>query len=68
MAMRKSFLTNEYCTVKQIRSLFSRWSKKVCNTSLTKLQDKLPSKLFDLFDLAVSTTIIITSKLLFTTF
>ena len=63
MAMRKS-----YCTVKQIRSLFSRWSKKVHTTSLTELQDKLPSKLFELFDLSVSTTIIIISKLLFTTF
>jgi len=28
MAMRKSFPTNQYCTGKQICSLFSRWSKQ----------------------------------------
>ena len=44
MAMRKSFPTNEYCTVKQIRSLFSRWSKQVRTTSLNKLQNKLSSE------------------------
>ena len=47
LSMRKSFPTNEYCTVKQIRSLFSRWSRQLRTTSLDDLQEKVTGKLTD---------------------
>ena len=44
LAMRKYFSSEEYCTIKQIRSLFSRWSQQVRSTSLAALQEKLPTE------------------------
>ena len=34
---------NEYCTVKQIRSLFSRWSQQVRTITLAELRDNIVS-------------------------
>lgn len=44
LAMRKCFSPDEYCTVKQIRALFSRWSQQVRSTSLVEVQEKLPTE------------------------
>ena len=41
LAMRKCFSPDEYCTVKQIRALFSRWSQQIRSTSLIEVQEKL---------------------------
>ena len=44
LAMRKCFSSDEYCTAKQIQSLFSRCSQQAQSTSLAVLQEKLPTE------------------------
>lgn len=41
LSMRGALSTDQYCSVKQIRSLYSRWSREVKSTSLEKLKDKV---------------------------